>query len=62
MTVKTEEKAGCPDKPPPSDSESPSEWTTEKGTSSATDRSANGRAGAAVTAGSLGSDEEPEAS
>lgn len=61
MTVRTEEKAGWPDKPSPSDSES-SEWTTEKGTSSATDRSANGRAGAAVTAGSLGRDEEPEAS
>lgn len=42
MAVKTEEKAGCPDKPSPSDSESPSEWTAEKGTSSATDRSASG--------------------
>lgn len=62
MTVKTEEKAGCPDKPSPSDSASPSEWTTEKGTSSATDRSANGWTGAAVTAGSLCKDEEPEAS
>lgn len=62
MTVRTEEKAGCPDKASPSDSESPSEWTSEKGTSSATDRSANGRAGAAGTAGPLGRDEEPEAS
>lgn len=62
MTVKTEEKAGRPDKPSTSDSESPSRWTTEKGTSSATDRSANGCAEAAVTAWSLGKDEEPEAS
>ncbi|KAI4830394.1 hypothetical protein KUCAC02_002025 [Chaenocephalus aceratus] len=54
ITVKTEEKAGCPDKPSPS--ESPSEWTTEKG------KSANGWAGAAVTAESPGKDEKPEAS
>lgn len=62
MTVKTEEKAGCPDKPSPLDSESPSEWTAEKGTSSATDRWVNGWTRAAVAAGSLGRDEEPEAS
>lgn len=60
MTVKTEEKAGCPNKPSPSGS--PSEWTTEKGTASATDRSGNGCTGAAVGAGSLCKDEEPEAS
>lgn len=54
MTVKTEEKAGFPGKPsaPPSD----------KGTTSATDWSAGGRAGVAVAARSVCSDEEPEAS
>lgn len=60
--VKTEEKAGCPDKPSPSESEWLSEWTTGKGTSSAADRSADGWAGMPVSAGSLGKGEEPEAS
>lgn len=61
ITVRTEEKAGRPDKPFPSVFDSPSEWTIRKGTSSG-GCSATEWAGESGNAGSLCKGEEPEAS
>lgn len=58
MTVKTEEKAGCPEKLSPLDSEAPLKVRSEKGTAPIADKPASGR-GAAE---SPKRDEEPEAS
>lgn len=60
MTVKTDEKAGCPEKLSPLGSEAPVRARSEKGTAPTADRPGSGR-GAAGTE-SPTRDEEPEAS
>lgn len=60
MTVKTDEKAGCPEKLSPLNSEAALIVRSEKGTAPTADRPATGR-GAAGTE-SAPKDEEPEAS
>lgn len=60
MTVKTDEKAGCPEKLSPLDSEAPPKVRSEKGTAPTADRPDSGRR--AAVPGSPTRDEEPEAS